>query len=80
MIVLLDLMYFCFYHINLKSKATSPHVYFALTSQIGDYFMPPFFSHLPPLIKKIKKQEEEKEGWSVREPFGKIFYIGSWIP
>ena len=67
-------MYFCFYHINLKSKATSPHVYFALTSQIGDYFMPPFFPHLPPLIKKIKKQEEEKEGWSVR----KISKSGWW--
>lgn len=28
----------------LKPKATSPILYFALTSQIGDFFMPPFFS------------------------------------
>ena len=62
----------------LKQKATSPILYFALTSQIGDFFMPPFFPNLPPIpILKFLKEEKEKEGWSVRESFRKIFYIGS---
>ena len=40
--------------------------------------MPPFFPHLPPIpILKIFLKEEEKEGWSVRESFRKIVYIGS---